>query len=144
MAEEPLLDQQRRLVEYLTDPSRWEGRAPAGLDRRRMQFVGELGLCKRMDKIRSVLPRTFAEMGEPLRSMVVAFAVGFPPDRIGALANAEQFVEFALRLWRKNPPFPRFLGDLARFEIAIRRLGTAEPLARDSENQDTDPAPTGA
>lgn len=125
-----LLDQQAKLIEFLTDPAMFRGPGSdtfidptvAALDLTALRFIGERSLYKRMDKVGSVLPRTFNELGTLPDYLVSDFASACPPYSASTLANAEQFVAFAYELWERKPPHPRYLIDLAVFELALARV----------------------
>jgi hypothetical protein len=117
------LERQAGLLEYLTGGGAIFGEGDLslsrfGIDRGLLHLEAKFSHQKRMDKIKSVLPRTFDHMGSRQEAAVRDFAVACPPSEIGWLENARQFHNFLLTRWQKEAPEPSYLPDLAAFEIA--------------------------
>jgi hypothetical protein len=125
-----LLDRQTAILEFLTDPLAFNsGQAdPAlqGIDLSHLRLEGALSLGKRMDKIRSCLPRTFEYLVHSPAMSAEAFAHRFPPFSAARNDNAAQFVEYLHFLWQEELPDPPFLPDLAALELAIAKAITLE------------------
>jgi hypothetical protein len=80
---------------------------------------------KRMAKIAAVFPRTFELLGAGLDAVERAFVAACPPQDISRMANAHQFHDFLLARWRRRPPVPVYLPDVAACELACARLRLA-------------------
>jgi hypothetical protein len=117
------LERQALLLEYLTSGSAIFGDGDIsisrlGIDCGLLHLEAKFSHRKRMEKIKAVLSRTLDHMGSRQDAVVREFAAACPPNGIGWLENARQFHNFLLARWRKEPPEPPYLPDLAAFEIA--------------------------
>jgi hypothetical protein len=135
-----LLERQTALLAYLTSPAAifgsGRGRVDprlAGIDRGRLHLEARFSHGKRMEKIRTLLPKTFELLGPSLARMMRDFAAACPPDDIGRLHNARQFQDFVRRRWTRRPTRRPYLADVAACELA---LAEARGFAED------EPAPT--
>jgi hypothetical protein len=125
-----LLDRQVSLLDYLTSSSAIFGgkddtcRDPAlqGIDRGLLRLEARFSHEKRMEKIVAVFPKTFKILGRGKSSIVRAFVQTCPPVDIGRLANAGQFHDFLLARWRRSPPKPAYLRDVAACELACAKV----------------------
>ncbi len=134
----PLIERQRAVLAFLTDPSAARDAAPlAGVDGMRLDLVRELSLGKRLEKVEATFPVTLAHLDEPFAALGAAFAAEFPPYDIGRAENARQFRDFLVARWRRTPPARAWLPDLLAIELALalaRRQGAdgaAIPAAAD-------------
>ncbi|HXP72510.1 MAG TPA: hypothetical protein VN823_00050 [Stellaceae bacterium] len=122
-----LLDRQIRLIAHLTSPPAIFGEsatAPEGIDAGLLHIEARMSHEKRIGKIATVLPRTFARLGKRRRAVLRDFAAACPPASIGRISNARQFQEFlAGRLGLE----PAWLTELARAELAFAELREAAP-----------------
>jgi hypothetical protein len=113
-----LLALQEALVSTLSAPGGGQP-APGGIDASRLALVARLTHDKRIDKIRSLLPATFAALGERAASYALDFAAQHPPLDAHAVVNALQFYRFLSRV----PKGPAYLRDLCFCELAMASLG---------------------
>ena len=124
-----MLTRQIALVEYLTDPAKFEAPSgavagvPAGLDPDRLRLVGRLSLGKRMEKIRGVLPRTMSRLRDSAAT-ARDFARAHPPASLSRYENAAQFVAY---LERHAAVQPSYLAELAAFELAGAHVKRRSP-----------------
>jgi hypothetical protein len=142
-----LLDRQSRLIRYLTsggaifDDAERGPTDPVlrGIDRHLLGIEARFSFEKRMEKIAAVFPLTFDLLGTSQERLVREFVEACPPFDIGRMENARQFHEFLSARWRREPPMPRHLPDVAALELAIatvrvvagdRPPGEEEPSAR--------------
>jgi len=122
-----LLDRQSRLIRYLTsggaifDDAERRPTDPVlrGIDRHLLGIEARFSFEKRMEKIAAVFPLTFDLLGATQERLVREFVEACPPFDIGRLENARQFHEFLSAHWRREPPMPRHLPDVAALELAI-------------------------
>jgi len=122
-----LLDRQSSLIRYLTsgaaifDDGEPQPAEPAlrGLDRRLLGIEARFSFQKRMEKIAAVFPLTFDLLGVRRDMLVRAFVEACPPFDIGRLENARQFFDFVTARWRRQPPVPPHLPDVAACELAL-------------------------
>jgi hypothetical protein len=129
-----LLDRQNSLLEYLTSGAVIFGHmADASLDHARLNIdAGMLRLEahfsheKRMEKIESVLSRTFDLLGTSKAAIIRDFAGACPPVSIGWLENARQFHDFLAVHWQGEAPEPPYLPDLAACELAYASVRSGE------------------
>jgi hypothetical protein len=113
-----LLALQQDLLSTLAAPG--AGRpGPAGIDADRLALVARLTHEKRIDKLRSLLPATFAALGERASAYALDFAEQHPPIDAHAVANALQFYRFLSRA-QDGPPYLR---DVCYCELAMSALG---------------------
>jgi hypothetical protein len=133
-----LLDRQARLLEYLTSGSTIfgaDGDAPVdqalhGIDARLLRLEAQFSHQKRMEKIKSVFPRTFRLLENDCYTMVCEFARACPPAEVGRIENAQQFYDFLCRRWQQAPPVPPYLDDVAACEFAIARVRSGIAASR--------------
>jgi hypothetical protein len=113
-----LLALQEALVSTLSAPDGGQ-LAPGGVDASRVALVARLTHAKRIDKIRGLLPATFAALGERADSYALDFAGQHPPLDAHAIVNALQFYRFLSRV----PKGLAYLRDLCFCELAMASLG---------------------
>jgi hypothetical protein len=119
-----LLDRQISLIHHLTSAETIFGtgkdrdRAPRGLDAALLRAEARFSHDKRMEKIAAVFPRTFTLLGGNRVTLVAEFTASCPPADIGRIENARQFHCFLAARWRREPPVPSYLPDIADFELA--------------------------
>jgi hypothetical protein len=70
-----------------------------------------------MEKIAAAFPRTLTLLEDTPR-LLRQFAEACPPADISRLANARQFHAFLSARWRRKPPKPPYVRDVARCEFA--------------------------
>jgi hypothetical protein len=125
-----LLDRQVRLLEYLTSGDaifRGNRQAPidpalAGIDRGMLHLEARFSHEKRMEKIAAVFPVTFDLMGAGLDGIVRGFVDACPPLDISRIENAGQFYDFLTARWKRQPPAPLYLPDVAACELACAQV----------------------
>ncbi len=116
----PLIERQRALLAFLTNPRAALGAVPlAGLDDDRLRLMRDLSVGKRLDKVRSCFPVTLAHLDEPLEPLCADFVIDFPPYDIGRAENAQQFSAFLAQRWERTPPRRAYVRDLVRIELAL-------------------------
>jgi hypothetical protein len=113
-----LLALQEALVSTLSAPGGGQP-TPDGVDASRLALVARLTHDKRIDKICSLLPATFAALGVHAASYALDFAAQHPPLDAHAVVNALQFYRFLSRV----PEGPAYLRDLCFCELAMASLG---------------------
>lgn len=120
-----LLARQSRLLDHLTSVAAIFGsgrtpRGPAlrGIDATLLRLEARFSYEKRMEKIAGVFPRTLALLAARQAAIGRGFAAACPPVDIGRLYNARQFHDFLAARWRRRPPSPRYLADVAALELA--------------------------
>jgi hypothetical protein len=81
-----------------------------------------------MEKITAVFPKTCRLLGVELAAIVQDFVKASPPTDITRIENARQFYEALRSRWRRLPPHPPYLQDVAacEFEIARARVGRVD------------------
>ena len=130
-----LLARQTSLLRYLTDPAAYDvassDAAFAAMDEERLRLIGRMSLSKRMDKIRTALPRTFTYVPHVENLSEAEFASQFPPYTNLRYDNAKQFVEYLRHLWTERPMEPTFLPDLAAVEAAVVKVNAILPETDD-------------
>jgi hypothetical protein len=127
---EPLIERQRKLLAYLTSADAiFDGVPPgdpelAGFDGGRLRLEARFSFGKRIDKIRALLPVTFALLGESGDSIVRDFTVACPPVSIARIDNAVEFCDFLRERERGDSlvPAPPWLTDIAACELAFARV----------------------
>jgi hypothetical protein len=130
-----LLDRQARLIEYLTSRGAIFGEggdapldhALRGMDPRLLRLEACFSHEKRMAKIATVFPRTFRLLGADRaaifrEAIVREFVAACPPTDITRITNARQFHDFLRARWRRQPPEPPYLRDVAACEFAIAKV----------------------
>ncbi len=119
------------LVDYLADPTAF-GRLEAGtrgwtalsgLDPRRLELVGLMTHSKRFEKVERTLPRTIKFLRPGIENLALEWATRHRPLSASSFVNACQFYLFLQRRWRRRPPLPPFLPDLAYCELAMAAVG---------------------
>ena len=133
-----LLDRQSSLLAYLTsgatifDDAEPQCVDPAlqGIDLRLLGIEARFSFEKRMEKIAAVFPLTFDALGGHREGLVREFVETCPPFNIGRLENARQFFDFLSARWRREPPAPPHLPDVAACELAFEsaRIATEDRL----------------
>jgi hypothetical protein len=127
-----LLQRQVSLLEYLTSGAAIFGeRAGAavprplrGIDPHLLHLEAQFSYDKRMAKITGAFPHTFAMLGDELDAILREFVDTCPPVDISRIVNARQFHDFLVARWRRFPPEPPFLPDVAACELACGSVHT--------------------
>jgi hypothetical protein len=122
-----LLNRQASLLEYLSSAAALFGdevNVPAdpalqGIDPGLLRLEARSCCNKRIEKVIAVFPRTFEIFGADQRLILREFVEANRPTDIGSLASARQFYEFSLTRWRREPPNPAYLPDVAACELAM-------------------------
>jgi hypothetical protein len=124
-----LLDRQTSLLEYLTsggaifgDRDEFSDEALAGIDHGLLRLEARLSHQKRMEKISTVLPRTFELLGSDQARIVREFVEVCPPVETSRLENARQFHGFLSARWQRELPEPRYLPYIPAFELACAEV----------------------
>jgi hypothetical protein len=119
------LDLQTSLLEYLTSAAAIFGDRPVspdhdlhGVDIGRLRLEARFSFDKRLAKISSVFPRTFAIFTGDWAPVLREFAGAEPPVDIGRLSNAHQFFGFLSRRFDNAQMEPPWLLDVAACELA--------------------------
>jgi hypothetical protein len=135
-----LLDQQVRLLEYLTSVAaifRDKRDIPVdadlqGIDRGMLNIEARFSHEKRIEKIVAVFPKTFDLLGAERDPIVRGFVEACPPLDISRIVNARQFYDFLIARWQREPSEPAYLLDVAACELACARVriegGNAAPV----------------
>ncbi len=121
-----LLERQVSLLEYLTSSAAIFGagarasvpRPLHGIDPRLLRLEAQFSYDKRMAKIVGIFPHTFAMLGDDRDMILQDFVEACPPIDIGRIVNARQFYDFLFARWRREPPEPPCLPDVATCELA--------------------------
>ena len=98
-----------------------------------MRLLGNMSLGKRIEKIRSALPRSFEYFAHDPRISIREFVNQFPPTSATRSENAVQFTDYLHGVWCDEPAEPKFLPDLVALELAMAIASGAE-----AEDQDND------
>ena len=130
-----LLDRQASLLAYLTSGAAIfgkesvapPGQALHGIDPARLRLEARFSYEKRMEKITSIFPRTFAILGHWGGPLFQDFVEACPPSNIERLDNARQLHDFLLARWRCEPPYPPYLCDIAACEFACAQVRAEFP-----------------
>ena len=125
---ERLIERQRKLLAYLTSSEAiFDGLPPrdptlAGFDWARLRLEASFSFGKRIDKIRALLPVTFALLGESRDLILRGFTTSYPPRNLARIDNAVEFCDF-LRVRNDSlvPELP-WLSDVAACELAFARV----------------------
>jgi hypothetical protein len=128
-----LLDRQVRLIEHLTSArviyGDQIGSPPSevlhGIDPGLLRIEARFSHEKRMEKIAGVFSKTFELLGTKRQIIVREFVDAFPPTDISRIENARQFHEFLRGRWRREPPTPPYLADVAACELACAKVRVA-------------------
>ena len=83
-----------------------------------------------MEKIAAVFPRTFELLASDQDAIVRDFVEACPPVDISRLENARQFHDFLRARWRREPPKPPHLPDVAACEFAFAQARIGAPGSR--------------
>ena len=132
----PLFDRQSSLLQYLTSGSAIFGAAAplppalAGMNRGQLHLEARFSHEKRIAKIMSVLPRSWALLGDRDR-LIADFVASCPPETLATVANARQFVRFLGQRWQAEAPLPAYLPDIAACEIAWATLRSEDEELRE-------------
>jgi hypothetical protein len=127
----PLLERQVSLIHYLTSGRAIFGeqgpRDPhlIGVNETLLRMEARFSYEKRIEKIAAVFPRTFKLLGTHRDALVREFVDACPPVDIARLANARQFGDFLSARWRRRPPQPPYLPDVAACEFACAQARAA-------------------
>jgi len=125
---EPLIERQRKLLEYLTSGEAiFDGLPPgdsalAGFEWTRLRLEARFSFSKRIDKIRALLPLTFALLGEKRDDILRNFTVSCPPRSIARIDNAAEFCDFLRERGESLVPALPWLSDVAACELAFARV----------------------
>jgi hypothetical protein len=141
-----LLDRQVRLVDYLSSTATLFGEeadAPVdpalqGIDRGLLRLEARFACNRRLERIVTAFPRTFEILGADQRGILGEFVELSRPTTASTLTNARQFYEFLSARWRREPPKPAYLADVAACELAMVEVrNTVEdrekPSSRESD-----------
>ena len=127
----PLLERQVSLIHYLTSSRAIFGeqgpRDPhlIGINETLLRMEARFSYEKRIEKIAAVFPRTFELLGMDRDALVRQFVDACPPVDIARLVNARQFHDFLSARWRRDPPHPPYLPDVAACELACAQARAA-------------------
>jgi hypothetical protein len=135
-----LLDRQVRLLDYLTSGDAIFGDdrdatldpALQGMDARLLRLEARFSHEKRMEKINAVFPKTCRLLRAELAGIVQEFVKGWPSTDITRIENGRQFFEVLSSRWRRQPPQPPYLQDVAACEFAIARARVGGWTSTDS------------
>jgi hypothetical protein len=122
-----LLDRQVRLLDYLSSAAALFGDqadAPVdpalqGIDRGLLRLEARFACNRRLEKIVAAFPRTCEILGADRKLILRDFVEVSRPTAASTLANARQFYEFLFTRWRREPPKPAYLPDVAACELAM-------------------------
>jgi hypothetical protein len=122
-----LLDRQVRLLDYLSSAAALFGDqadAPVdpalqGIDRGLLRLEARFACNRRLEKIVAAFPRTFEILGADQRLILREFVEVSRPTAASTLANAREFYEFLSARWRREPPKPAHLPDVAACELTM-------------------------
>jgi len=124
-----LLDLQTSLLEYLTSAAAIFGDRPVspehdlhGVDTGRLRLEARFSFDKRVAKISSVFPRTFAVFTGDWAPVLREFVDAQPPVDIGRLRNAQQFFDFLSQRLDNAQMEPPWLLDVAACELACAQV----------------------
>jgi hypothetical protein len=125
-----LLHLQTSLLEYLTSAAAIFGDrsvSPAdydlhGVDIGRLRLEARFSFDKRLAKISSVFPRTFAIFTGDWAPVLREFVDAQPPMDIGRLGNAQQFFDFLSKRLDHAQMEPAWLLDVAACELACAQV----------------------
>jgi hypothetical protein len=124
-----LLDLQTSLLEYLTSAAAIFGDRPVspdhdlhGVDIGRLRLEARFSFDKRVAKISSVFPRTFAIFTGDWAPVLREFVDAQPPVDIGRLRNAQQFFDFLSQRSDNAQMEPPWLLDVAACELAFAQV----------------------
>jgi hypothetical protein len=137
---ERLLDRQVRLLKHLTcgagifgaDSGASTDRAFRGIHGGLLHLEARFSHEKRMQKIEWVLTRTLDLLGSNRALIIRDFVEACPPVSISWLENARQFHDFLAARWLREAPDPRYLPDVASYELAYATVRAGEIGARDA------------
>jgi hypothetical protein len=121
-----LLDRQVSLIHHLTSADAIFGggrrgalaQALCGIDSSLLHLEARFSHDKRMEKVTGVFPRTLVLIEADRGAIIAAFTAACPPTDISRIENARQFHDFLAVRWRRQPPVPPYLPDIAAFEFA--------------------------
>jgi hypothetical protein len=128
-----LLQRQASLLAYLTSAAAIFGehagasvpRPLRGIEPHLLHLEAQFSYDKRMAKIAGAFPRTFAMLGDDLDALLREFVDACPPVDISRIVNARQFHDFLVARWRRSPPEPAYLPEVAACELACGSVHTA-------------------
>lgn len=138
-----LLQRQIDLLEHLTSGGVIYGdeadglrdQAPPGIDRGLLRLEAVFSHEKRMFKITAAFPRTFKLLGSKQTSIVRDFTTTCPPIGISRVENARQFFDYLSALWRRVPPEPEHLPDVAGCELACAQARAGDDAGQPERTQ---------
>lgn len=122
---ERLIERQRKLLDYLTSGEAiFDGLPPAdpalaGFDWARLRLEARFSFGKRIDKIRALLPVTFALLGESRDDIFRDFTVSCPPKSLARIDNAVEFCAFLRERGDSLATAHPWLSDVAACELAF-------------------------
>ncbi len=137
-----LLDRQVELIEYLTSGAGIfaTGRgtsadhAGLGIHGGLLHLEARFSHDKRMAKIAWVLTTTLGLLGSRRAPIIRDFVEACPSASISRLENARQFHDFLTARWRREPPEPPYLPEVASYELAYATVRAGETgMGRDRE-----------
>jgi hypothetical protein len=143
-----LLDRQTSLLEYLTSSGAIFGErrdasadpVRLGIDDRLLRLEARFSHEKRMEKIIGVFSRTFEILGDSQDAIVREFVDACPSSDISRFENARQFHDFLSARWRRKPPQPPHLPDVAACELACAKVrANAEGQLSETEKKAKEP-----
>jgi hypothetical protein len=125
-----LLHLQSSLLEYLTSAAAIFGDRRVlpvdhdlhGVDIGRLRLEARFSFDKRLAKISSVFPRTFAIFTGDWAPVLREFVDAQPPMDIGRLGNAQQFFDFLSKRLDNAQMEPPWLLDVAACELACAKV----------------------
>jgi hypothetical protein len=131
-----LLHLQASLLEYLTSAAAIFGDRPVspsdhglhGADIDRLRLEARVSFDKRLAKISSVLPRTFAIFTGDWDPILREFVDAQPPMHKDRLSNAQQFFGFLSKRWDNAQIEPPWLLDVAACELACAQVRADEKV----------------
>jgi hypothetical protein len=140
-----LLDRQVELLDYLTSvgaifgdtADARVGDALHGIDPGLLRLEARFSHEKRMEKILTAFPRTFALLGGRSKPIVRDFVRACPPIDVTRIVNARQFHEFVSERWRREPPDPEYLADVAACEFGCAQVRLAREEAEPAQDEET-------
>jgi hypothetical protein len=100
-----------------------------GVDIERLHLEARFSFDKRLAKISSVFPRTFAIFAGDWTPIVREFADAHPPVDSGRIKNAEQFFDFLSERLEHAQLEPPWLHDVAACELACAQARANETMA---------------
>jgi len=139
-----LLDRQVELLDYLTSVGAIFGDHGAlpvggslqGINPGLLHLEARFSHEKRMEKILTAFPKTFAILADRSEPTIRAFVRACPPMDVTRIANARRFHEFISSRWRDEPPEPDYLADVAACEFACVQVRQAREESDPAQGDD--------